>query len=109
MHDHQKAHGRTEADQELQQSPRGRILLCRLQRGELLGMPHSRPMTVIGKRCHELRIADDDSSWRILYHIAPDAIVILEVFPKKTQATPKRVIDDSKRRLARYRAILEKE
>ncbi len=34
------------------------VLLRRLQRGEFLPMPHSRPMPVIGPRCHELRIND---------------------------------------------------
>jgi hypothetical protein len=29
-----------------------RFLLRRLQRGDLLPMPHSRPMTTIGPRCH---------------------------------------------------------
>jgi hypothetical protein len=33
-------------------------LLRRLQEGELLGLPHSRPMRSIGQRCHELRIRD---------------------------------------------------
>ena len=41
-------------------SPEGRIdagmLLRRLQRDEKLSLPHSRPMPVIGARCHELRI-----------------------------------------------------
>jgi hypothetical protein len=34
------------------------FLLRRLQRGELLSMPQSRPMPGIGARCHELRIND---------------------------------------------------
>ncbi|MBI2351088.1 MAG: type II toxin-antitoxin system RelE/ParE family toxin, partial [Deltaproteobacteria bacterium] len=51
-------------------------LLRRLQRGEMLGMPHSRPMPVIGPRCHELRISDADVTWRIVHRIDSDAIVI---------------------------------
>jgi hypothetical protein len=31
-------------------------LLSRLQDGELLGMPHARPLPTIGPRCHELRV-----------------------------------------------------
>ncbi len=77
-------------------------LLRQLQRGELLGMPHSRPMPVIGPRCHELRINDAGASWRIVYRIDPDAIVILEVFSKKTGTTPKAVIEVCKRRLKEY-------
>ena len=37
------------------------VLLRRIQQGEPLGMPVSRPMPSIGKRCHELRIVDEDS------------------------------------------------
>ena len=35
------------------------LLLRRLQRGDLLAMPLSRPMPSIGPRCHELRIVDE--------------------------------------------------
>jgi phage-related protein len=50
-------------------------LLRKLQMGELLSLPHSRPMPSIGSRCHELRIDDQDKTWRILYRIDNDAIV----------------------------------
>ncbi len=65
-------------------------------------MPHSRPMPSIGRRCHELRIPDDKLSWRIVYRIDEDAIVIVEVFSKKTGKTPKRVIETCKARLREY-------
>ena len=78
------------------------FLLRRLQRGELLPMPQSRPIPSIGARCHELRIVDADATWRIVYRIDSDAIVIAEVFSKKTQQTPKPVIDVSRRRLKEY-------
>jgi phage-related protein len=78
------------------------ILLRRLQRGESLGMPHSRPMPVIGKGCHELRVLDVGKTWRIMYCIRPDAIVILDVFAKTTAKTPKPVVDACHRRLRAY-------
>jgi phage-related protein len=88
-------------------SPEARIeagfLLRRLQQDESLSMPHSRPMQTIGRGCHELRIVDRDSTWRIVYHVDADAVVILEVFSKKTQTTPKRVIETCRARLASYR------
>lgn len=88
-------------------SPEARIeagfLLRRLQQDESLSMPHSRPMPVFGRGCHELRIVDRDSTWRIVYHVDADAVVILEVFSKKTQTTPKRVIQTCRARLAMYR------
>lgn len=80
------------------------VLLRRLQRGENLSLPHSRPMPSISPRCHELRIQDEDKSWRIVYRIENDAIVILEVFLKTTKQTPVRVIADCKRRLKQYEA-----
>jgi phage-related protein len=78
------------------------VLLRRLQRGESLGLPASRPMPAIGRRCHEVRIVDADATWRVVYRIDSDAIVIAEVFAKKTQATPRAVIDVCKRRLRSY-------
>lgn len=77
-------------------------LLRLLQRGDKLSLPHSRPMPTIGARCHELRIVDGEKNWRVVYRIDADAIVILEVFQKKTQATPKYVIDNCKRRIKQY-------
>jgi phage-related protein len=67
------------------------VLLRQLQRGELLSMPQSRPMPSVGARCHELRISDAGRNWRLVYRIDADAIVILEVFAKKTGATPEAI------------------
>jgi phage-related protein len=77
-------------------------LLRLLQKDQALGMPHVRPMPVVGPRCHELRVRDDRADWRVVYRLDPDAVVILEVFRKKTQATPKTVIDACIRRLREY-------
>lgn len=79
------------------------FLLRRLQRGDKPGLPHSRPMPVVGPGCHELRINDERVTWRIIYRIENDAILILEVFEKKTATTPKNVIETCKTRLQRYR------
>jgi len=78
------------------------FLLRLLQRGESIGLPQCRPMAPIGPRCHELRIRDSDKSWRIIYRIDTDAIVIAEVFPKKSGKTPKRVLDVCRRRFRDY-------
>ena len=77
-------------------------LLRRLQHGEHIGLPHSRPMPLIGRRCHELRIPDEDVTWRIVYRLYSDAVVIGEVFPKKTGKTPQKVIDACRQRFKRY-------
>lgn len=78
------------------------FLLRRLQRGEPLALPHSRPMPSVGAHCHELRIRDVSGNWRIMYRIDGDAIVIAEVFLKKGPKTPKAVIEVCQRRLKEY-------
>jgi len=78
------------------------FLLRLLQRGESIGMPHSRPMPSVGARCHELRIIDRNVSWRIMYRIDPAAILLVEVFSKKTGKTPKAIIELCKKRLKEY-------
>ena len=78
------------------------FLLRRLQQGKRLTMPQSRHMPIVGPRCHELRIEDAASTWRIVYRVDRDAIVIGEVFAKKTAATPRWVIEVCRRRLREY-------
>jgi len=73
------------------------VLLRRLQRGVKLGMPESRAMPTIGRRCHELRVEDENRTWRIVYRIDDDAV--------KTQQTPRRVVDECRRRLRRYDSL----
>jgi phage-related protein len=76
-----------------------------LQEGIKLSLPHSRPMPSIGIRCHELRITDKNEIWRVIYRIDSDAIIIADVFKKKTRETPKRVMVESKKRLKKYDEI----
>ena len=82
------------------------FLLRRLQRGNVLGLPASRPMPDIGPACHELRIVDGAANWRIVYYIAADAIVVLDVFAKKTPTTPKAVITECRKRLATFQRVV---
>jgi len=77
-------------------------LLRQIQKGIKLSLPQSRPMPSIGTRCHELRINDENLTWRIIYRIYTDSILIIEVFEKKTNKTPKPIIDICKQRIKRY-------
>ena len=77
-------------------------LLRQIQKGVMLSMPQSRPMPSIGPKCHELRINYENLTWRIIYRIYTDLILILEVFEKKTSKTPKSVIDVCKQRIKIY-------
>ena len=83
------------------------LLLRRLQRGESLGPPQSRPMPAIGGRCHELRVVGAAATWRVVYRIDADAIVVADVFAKRTRATPRPVIDACRRRLRAYDAAAD--
>jgi phage-related protein len=80
------------------------FLLRMLQRGELLSMPDSRPMPSIGPRCQELRVVDAGAqvTWRVIYRLDSDVVVIADVFVKKTQKTPDEVLWRCKARLKRY-------
>ena len=52
---------------------RAGYLLRILQLGESLGMPESRPMQNIGRRCHELRVSDDREMWRVICRLDENA------------------------------------
>jgi len=78
------------------------FLLRRLQQGETLGMPHARPMPALGRRCYELRVRDEERSWRIMVRVDADAVVIVDVFAKKGRTTPRKVIEACRGRLRRY-------
>ena len=80
-------------------------LLRLLQSGRSLGLPWSRPMPRIGARCHELRITDAQKTWRIMYRIDADAIVIVGVYQKQTPSTPQSVIEACQKRLREYDSI----
>jgi phage-related protein len=84
------------------------FLLRQVQDGVKPGLPHSRPMPGICSTCHELRIPDENRNWRIVYRIDSIAILVVAVFPKTTQATPKYNIDNCKRILKAYGAAVSK-
>jgi phage-related protein len=83
-------------------------LLRELQRGEKLSLPHSRPMPSISKGCHELRVRDEQVNWRIIYYADIDAIVVLNIFNKKSQATPQDAIRVCQQRLKKYQEVRAK-
>ena len=83
------------------------VLLRQLQRGATVSLPHSRPMPTIGRRVHELRVPDEHVTWRLIYRLDADAVVIGEVFAKKTTQTPQVVIDVCKRRFRMYDEAIE--
>ena len=78
------------------------VLLRELQSGNIPKMPFCGSMPQIGRRCYELRINDEENTWRIIVRLDDDAVVIVEVFKKKSRKTPHKVIEACKQRLRRY-------
>lgn len=72
-------------------------------------MPHARPMSALGARCGELRVPDGTVTWRILYRLDNDAVVIVDVFAKKTQATPAAILATGRERLRQYDRVTQSE
>ncbi len=77
-------------------------LLRLIQQGHTLGMPQSRKIPDLCSRCHELRIKDKNTWYRIIYRIDSDAIVILHVFEKKSNKIAKSLLDTCKKRMKQY-------
>lgn len=65
-------------------------------------MPHSRPLPVVGKGCHELRVSDGPVEWRLVYAARDDAVVLLDVFRKKTQKAPSSRLRECAARIKRF-------
>lgn len=74
--------------------------LARLDAGQTLAMPLSRPMSIIGNGVHELRLKDRSGAYRVFYVLPGAGIVyVLHALQKKTQATPKNHLDLARKRL----------
>ena len=79
-------------------------LLGQVQTGELLSMPASRPLPSVGKRCHELRVRDENINWRVVYRIDATRIVIASVFAKQSKTQQQLEFTKCKARLKAYDA-----
>ena len=83
------------------------MLLRLLQEGERLGMPQAEPLPNVGPRCGAFGIRDAEHNWRIMYRADPDAVLVLEVYPKKTRKIPDEVSERCKQRLKQYDAAVK--
>lgn len=82
------------------------MLLRLLQEGERLSMPQAEPLPDVGPRCGALRVRDAEQNWRVMYRIDADAILVLEVYSKKSRKIPDEVIGRCKQRLKQYDAAV---
>ncbi|WP_425615301.1 type II toxin-antitoxin system RelE/ParE family toxin [Anatilimnocola sp. NA78] len=83
------------------------MLLRLLQEGLRLSMPHAEALPDVGARCGALRVRDSQHNWRIMYRIDSDAILVLEVYAKKTRKIPDEVIARCQKRLSHYDAAIK--
>ena len=77
-------------------------LLWILQKGESLGMPNAEPLPIVGPRCGAIRVRDDQHNWRIMYRVDATAVLVVDVYDKKTRKIPDEVITRCKRRLKNH-------
>lgn len=83
-------------------------LLRLLQEGKTLSMPQAEPLPIVGPRCGSLRIRDKGHNWRIIYRLDADAVLVLDVYAKKTRTIPQEVINRCKKRLRAYDDAVKK-
>lgn len=81
------------------------FLLRMLQKGEKLEMPQGEPVPAVGPRCGAIRVPDESHTWRIMYRVDEDAVLVLEVYSKKSRKIPKEVIEICRKRLAGYDVV----
>jgi len=68
------------------------FLLRQLQEGENLSLPNCRCQQ-LEAAATRLRVNDKNKTWRLFYFLDSDAIVILEVWEKKTRKTSQATIE----------------
>ena len=83
-------------------------LLRLLQQGEKLGMPQAEPLPIVGPRCGALRVRDGGHHWRIMVRVDRDAVLLVEVYAKKTRKIPQEIIDRCQKRLKDYDEAVKK-
>lgn len=74
--------------------------LFRLQMGEKIAMPHSRPMPSVAAGVAEFRISGAEGVFRVLYStLSSRGVLVFHTFVKKTQRTLPLEIELARKRL----------
>ena len=75
-------------------------MIHRLQKGDVIGVPHSKPMKSVEIGVSELRVKDASGAYRVFYYVKTNqGILVFHAFVKKTQKTPKKEIEQGKKYL----------
>jgi phage-related protein len=74
--------------------------LFRLQSGDRITMPLSRPMAEVSAGASELRTKTADGAFRVFYYLpSRKGVLVFHAFVKKTQRTPPLEIELARKRL----------
>ena len=74
--------------------------LARLDAGLMLSFPLSRPMPVVGRGVHEIRLKDRAGAYRVVYALITRRTVhVIHAFKKTAQQTPTRSLELARKRL----------
>lgn len=74
--------------------------LFRMQLGEQIGMPNSRPMPTVAPGVSELRVKGEDGIFRVFYYTASSlGVLVFHAFAKKAQRTPPLEMELARKRL----------
>jgi len=76
--------------------------LRRLQRGERLEMRTCDRCPASDCAATRWEFMNANSTWRVVYRVDPDAVVIVEVFKETSPTTPQPVVEVSRKRLREY-------
>ena len=75
-------------------------LIYRIQQGDSLGLPHSRPMRAVASGVSELRVRGPDGAYRAFYFLkSAKGILVFHAFKKKSQQTPDYEIEQGTKQL----------
>ena len=84
------------------------VVLMRLQRGEVIGMPDVRRMASVSRGACEIRIQGKDGAYRSFFVLVQEhGVVVFHAFKKKTQKTPQKEIETARKRLKEILEDLE--
>lgn len=78
-------------------------ILTKLQKGELVGHPDTKPVINFAAGVFEIRLKGAGGAYRAFYIIRPmDGILVFHSFKKKTRKTPQSEIGTGRRRLKAF-------
>ena len=83
-------------------------ILTKLQKGEPVGHPDTKPMINVAPGVFEIRLKDGSGAYRAFYILkTAHGIMVFHSFKKKTRKTPIQEIETGKRRLKAFLKELE--